>query len=142
MHYRIGGITETFQSTLVMMLAEQGRLNLDDKISRWFPDLLSADQVTIRMLVGNTAGYLAYARDEDLRGRGAQRALPHVYRRRADRLRGARPEDELSARHEPANTGCLPFTSRRSLSMRVVLCSTGRTSTTSIGAPLFTWTKF
>jgi CubicO group peptidase (beta-lactamase class C family) len=44
-----------------MMLAEQGRLNLDDKISRWFPDLLSAEQVTIRMLVGNTAGYLDYA---------------------------------------------------------------------------------
>ena len=64
MHYRIGGITETFQTTLVMMLAEQGRLNLDDKISRWFPDLLSADHVTIRMLVGNTAGYLDYAPDE------------------------------------------------------------------------------
>jgi D-alanyl-D-alanine carboxypeptidase len=64
MHYRIGGITETFQSTLVMMLAEQGRLNLDHKISRWFPDLLSADQVTIRMLVGNTAGYLDYVLDE------------------------------------------------------------------------------
>jgi len=64
MHYRIGGITETFQTTLVMMLADQGRLNLNDKISRWFPDLLSADQVTIRMLVGNTAGYLDYVLDE------------------------------------------------------------------------------
>src|SRR5262249_3214491 len=64
MHYRIGGITETFQTTLVTTPADQCRLNLNDKISRWFPDLLSADQVTIRMLVGNTAGYLDYVLDE------------------------------------------------------------------------------
>lgn len=65
MHYRIGGITETFLSTLVYLLAEQGRLDLDAKISRWFPKLLSADQVTVRMLTANTAGYLDYVKDED-----------------------------------------------------------------------------
>ena len=36
MHYRIG-ITETFQSTLVMMLAEQGRLNLTTRSRAGFP---------------------------------------------------------------------------------------------------------
>src|SRR5882757_219760 len=65
MHYRIGGIAETFMSTLLLMLEEQGRINLDDKISRWFPHLLDADQVTVRMLVGNTAGYLDYVRVDD-----------------------------------------------------------------------------
>ena len=45
MHYRIGGIAETFMSTLLLMLVEQGRINLDDKIAHWFPDLLAADQV-------------------------------------------------------------------------------------------------
>jgi CubicO group peptidase (beta-lactamase class C family) len=50
MHYRIGGIAETFMSTLLLMLVEQGRICLNDKISRWFPDLLAADQVTVRML--------------------------------------------------------------------------------------------
>jgi D-alanyl-D-alanine carboxypeptidase len=60
MHYRIGGIAETFMSTLLLMLVEQGRISLDDKISRWFPQLLGADKVTVRMLVGNTAGYIDY----------------------------------------------------------------------------------
>lgn len=60
MHYRIGGITETFQATLLMMLAEQGRIHLDDTIARWYPDLPSADKVTIRMLAANTAGYFDY----------------------------------------------------------------------------------
>ena len=65
MHYRIGGIAETFMSTLLLMLVEQGRINLDDKISRWFPTLLSADQVTVRMLVSDTAGYIDYVGVED-----------------------------------------------------------------------------
>jgi CubicO group peptidase (beta-lactamase class C family) len=60
MHYRIGGIAETFMSTLLLMLEEQGRIDLDQKISRWFPNLLGADQVTPRMLVANTAGYIDY----------------------------------------------------------------------------------
>src|SRR5690606_19089799 len=56
MHIRIGGVTETFQGTLLMMLVEQGHLKLDDKISKWLPDLLSADEVTVEMLIKNTAG--------------------------------------------------------------------------------------
>lgn len=65
MHYRIGGIGETFMSTLLLMLVEQRRIGLDDKISRWFPNLLGADQVTVRMLVSNTAGYIDYVAVQD-----------------------------------------------------------------------------
>jgi D-alanyl-D-alanine carboxypeptidase len=65
MHYRIGGIAETFMSTLLLMLVEQGRISLDDKIARWFPQLLAADQVTVRMLVANTAGYIDYVTVDD-----------------------------------------------------------------------------
>jgi CubicO group peptidase (beta-lactamase class C family) len=65
MHYRIGGIAETFMSTLLLMLVERGRISLDDKISRWFPQLLAADQVTVRMLVANTAGYIDYVTVDD-----------------------------------------------------------------------------
>jgi D-alanyl-D-alanine carboxypeptidase len=65
MHFHIGGTAETFMSTLLLMLAEQGRIDLNQKISRWFPKLLGADQVTPRMLVGNTAGYIDYVTVED-----------------------------------------------------------------------------
>ncbi len=40
------------------------------------------------------------------------------------------------------NTGCPLFTPRRRMSMTAVSCPTGWTSMTSIGAPLFTWTRF
>jgi CubicO group peptidase (beta-lactamase class C family) len=65
MHYHIGGIAETFMSTLLLMLVEQGRISLDEKISRWFPQLFAADRVTVRMLVGNTAGYIDYVSVDD-----------------------------------------------------------------------------
>lgn len=60
MHWRIGGFSELFQSTLLMMLVDRGRIDLDQKISKWFPDLLGADKVTVRMLVTCTAGYPDY----------------------------------------------------------------------------------
>jgi D-alanyl-D-alanine carboxypeptidase len=65
MHCRIGGIAETFMSTLLLMLVEQGRSSLDDSISRWFPHLLAADRVTVRVLVANSAGYLDYVTVDD-----------------------------------------------------------------------------
>jgi D-alanyl-D-alanine carboxypeptidase len=60
MHYRIGGIAETFMSTLLLILAQEQRIDLDKPILKWFPGLLGADQVTPRMLVANTAGYIDY----------------------------------------------------------------------------------
>lgn len=65
MHYRIGGIAETFMSTLLLILVEQRRICLDDPISRWFPKLLDAERVTVRMLVANTAGYVDYVTVDD-----------------------------------------------------------------------------
>jgi beta-lactamase family protein len=100
MHYRIGGIAETFMSTLLLMLVEQGHISLDDKISRWLPQLLAADQVTVRMLVANTAGYIDYVRVDDFLK--LELAEPYLYRRRADQLLGPRRQDELPARHQPA----------------------------------------
>lgn len=60
MHLRIGGVSETFLGTLLMILAEKRIVSLDDKVSKWLPDLLAADKVNLRMLIKNTAGYKDY----------------------------------------------------------------------------------
>lgn len=59
-HVRIGGVSELFWGTLVMRLVERGDIKLEDKISRWLPDLLSADKVTVGMLLNNLGGYKDY----------------------------------------------------------------------------------
>ncbi|MBK9333880.1 MAG: beta-lactamase family protein [Ignavibacteria bacterium] len=65
MHLRIGGVSEIFFGTLLMILADKSLIGLDDKISKWMPDLLAADKVTPGMLIKNTAGYKDYVLNKD-----------------------------------------------------------------------------
>ena len=57
MRYSIGSISKQFTSSAILMLAEDGKLSLDDKMSRWFPDLTRANDVTVRELLSMTSGY-------------------------------------------------------------------------------------
>lgn len=65
MHLRIGGVSETFLGTLLMLLVEDGIISLDDKISKWMPELYESDKATVGMLMKNTAGYKDYVENED-----------------------------------------------------------------------------
>ena len=65
MTIRIGGVSQLFLGTALMRLVERGEIALDDKISKWLPDLLKADSVTVGMLARNTAGYKDYVVNED-----------------------------------------------------------------------------
>jgi CubicO group peptidase (beta-lactamase class C family) len=60
MRYSIGSISKQFTATALLMLQEQGKLSLDDKVSRFLPDLTRANEVTIRQLLSHTSGYQDY----------------------------------------------------------------------------------
>lgn len=55
--YRIGSISKTMTAVMVMQLAEEGRLALDEPIARWFPTLPEAGRVTVAMLLRHRGGY-------------------------------------------------------------------------------------
>ncbi|HJT18790.1 MAG TPA: serine hydrolase domain-containing protein, partial [Thermoanaerobaculia bacterium] len=57
MRYSIGSISKQFTASAILMLAEEGKLSLDDKMARWFPDLTDASNVSIRELLSMTSGY-------------------------------------------------------------------------------------
>ena len=57
MRYSIGSISKQFTATAILMLAEGGRLSLDDRLVRWLPDLTRANEVTIRQILSMTSGY-------------------------------------------------------------------------------------
>jgi CubicO group peptidase (beta-lactamase class C family) len=57
MRYSIGSISKQFTAAAILLLAEEGRLSLDDKVIRWLPDLTRAGDVTIRQLLSMTSGY-------------------------------------------------------------------------------------
>jgi len=60
MRYSIGSISKQFTATAILMLAEEGKLSLDDPVSRFLPHLTRASQVTIRQLLSHTSGYQDY----------------------------------------------------------------------------------
>ncbi len=55
--FRNGAVAITYVSTVLMRLAEQGVIDLDEPIDRWLPDLPDAERATPRMLASMTAGY-------------------------------------------------------------------------------------
>ena len=48
MRYAIGSVSKQFTATAVLLLAEEGKLSLDDSVARWFPELTRAREVTVR----------------------------------------------------------------------------------------------
>ena len=57
MRYSIGSISKEFTAAAILMLQQQGKLSLDDKVAKFFPDLTDADHITIRQLLSHTSGY-------------------------------------------------------------------------------------
>ena len=56
-HVRIGNAAEAMETTLFLRLVDQGKLSLDDPVSKWYPQYPNADKVTLRMLASSTSGY-------------------------------------------------------------------------------------
>ena len=60
-NYRLASMSKQFTSAAVLLLAEQGRLSIDDPIRRWLPTLPdAADGMIVRHLLTHTSGLIDY----------------------------------------------------------------------------------
>jgi CubicO group peptidase (beta-lactamase class C family) len=57
MRYCLASLSKPFTAEAILLLQEQGKLSLDDRVSRFLPDLSRANEVTIRQLLSQTSGY-------------------------------------------------------------------------------------
>jgi D-alanyl-D-alanine carboxypeptidase len=60
MRYKIASNSKQITSAAILLLAEDGKLSLDDRVSRFLPTLTRAGDVTIRQLLSHTSGYQDY----------------------------------------------------------------------------------
>src|ERR1700748_1341682 len=60
MRYSIGSVSKQFTAAAVLLLQEQGKLSLADKVGKCIPSLTRANEVTIRQLLSHTSGYQDY----------------------------------------------------------------------------------
>ena len=58
--YQIASVSKEFTAAAALLLVEDGKLSLDDHVSKWFPELTSADKITVRQLLSHTSGYSDY----------------------------------------------------------------------------------
>jgi CubicO group peptidase (beta-lactamase class C family) len=60
-NYRLASVTKQFTAMCIMILADRGRLSLEDRITRFFPDYPAyGKDVTVRQLLTHTSGLRAY----------------------------------------------------------------------------------
>ena len=59
-HYRIGSITKTMTATVILQLVQEGKVSLDDPISKYRPDVPNGDNITIAQLLDMRSGLAGY----------------------------------------------------------------------------------
>jgi CubicO group peptidase (beta-lactamase class C family) len=60
MHVRNGFIAYSYMTTMLLEFVDENKISLDDKLSRYLPDLPRSTAVTIKMLANSTSGYADY----------------------------------------------------------------------------------
>ncbi len=61
---RIASNTKTFTATLVLQLADEGKLSLDDPLEDFIPGVPYGNEITVRNLLDMTAGIFSFSEDE------------------------------------------------------------------------------
>lgn len=60
-NFRLASITKQFTAASILLLAQDGKLSLDDPLKRWLPSLpAAADAITLRHLLSHTSGLIDY----------------------------------------------------------------------------------
>ena len=60
MRYCIGSVSKQFLAGSILLLVQDGKLSLDDRVARYLPSLTRAGDITIRELLSHTSGYQDY----------------------------------------------------------------------------------
>lgn len=62
--YRIGSISKTFTTVMVLKAVEEKKLDLNQTIGKFFPTIRNADKITIKQLLGHRSGIHNFTDDE------------------------------------------------------------------------------
>jgi CubicO group peptidase (beta-lactamase class C family) len=59
--YFVGSVSKQFTAAAILLAAEDGKLSLDDPVSRFYPELTRSADITLRELLGHSSGYEDFA---------------------------------------------------------------------------------
>lgn len=61
--FRIGSVSKSFSSVVLLQLVDEGRLDLDTSVNTYLPGLLPDDRITVRHLMSHRSGLYDYTND-------------------------------------------------------------------------------
>jgi D-alanyl-D-alanine carboxypeptidase len=64
-HFRIASVTKTFVATVALQLVDECSLSLDDTLEQFVPGIPNGDVITVRQVLGMTAGIFNYINDPE-----------------------------------------------------------------------------
>lgn len=73
--FRIGSITKQFTAAAILLLAEEGKLSIDDPLAKYMPTFPRAREVTLRQLLTHTSGIKSFTGYSDFLKDQSPRAL-------------------------------------------------------------------
>ncbi|MBL8606944.1 MAG: beta-lactamase family protein [Myxococcales bacterium] len=76
--WRVTGITETYVAATVLSLAAEGKLSLEDPLSKFVPNLPKTGGITVRMLLNHTSGIYSYRDDPAYKAARGVQWSPHT----------------------------------------------------------------
>lgn len=63
--FRIGSITKMFKATIIFQLIEEGKLTLDTKLSKFYPQIPNSQEITIADMLGHRSGIHNFTNDKE-----------------------------------------------------------------------------
>lgn len=81
--FQAGSVGKQFTSFAVMLLVQDGRMSLEDKLTKYFPDApLGWDSITVRHLLNHTSGFGDYSNIYDRRADYTEDSLYRYFKKR------------------------------------------------------------
>ena len=63
--YRIGSISKTFTTVLILKAVEENKLNINQTIDKWFPAIINAKEITVKHLLSHRSGIHNFTNNKD-----------------------------------------------------------------------------
>ena len=74
--FQVGSITKQFTAAIILKLQEDKKINLQDKLSKYFPGYPNGDSITIEHLLTHTSGIYSYTNDREFMS--SKVSIPHT----------------------------------------------------------------
>ena len=104
MVFRIGSMAKQFTAVAILQLVKEGKVKLDDPLSKYVPGYPGAEAITVEQLLTHTSGIMSY---NDVRGYGATIREDKTPMQLVEGIRNEKPNFAPGERYQYSNSGYL-----------------------------------